>query len=269
MVVDDDVKQGGKSASGNKTDSYVKVNVEDAAIEGTSIRFDADADAYDRGLIMPAGIYKAIPYLDNEGFKMDKSTNHFFCGLEWKILECVSFPDKTAEYKDQIVTGGASTTIYKGKKTSTMATIMSKNKVPVGKLVDTKQTAMVFKKYLAKEIPNYILIDWRSWDKDREETLFWSMEEFPRNPDGTHMTEGMYNGRRFMAQLSVKRVIGPDLQSVDMDSIVSKKPSANNISNVVNSTPVPIQATNAKPVAAEPPKATPKQGQFDLNDFTL
>ena len=211
MVQDTDAK---------RTEKDKPVNLNDASLEGKQVAHDTEADYYSRIAPPPAGIYGIKMFRDKEGWKESKdSPGDYYCGIEAKIVDCVSNPEDKETYLDYLVYWNIGTTIPRGKAISSAGHLLARFGAKGLEDTNTLKVARGIDQIISKEMVVYVWIDWRASQKGKDgewNTLRWSMDEFPRDEMNQPIPWIMSEGQRVNAQAKITNVYGrlADAQAV-------------------------------------------------------
>lgn len=161
-------------------------------VTGATVKVDPTQDAWEQSAPPPKGEYDLRLHLGKNGFTMDKLDENkpfddnnvvYKCELECKIVS------DDPLINGFTVFGNVSTRRGRAKDISTMEGLMVKcgfTKMP--NEMAPKQAAMYLDKIIKQREPvlKGCKLDWQGWSKKTESVIFWSMEDFPKNKDGTY-----------------------------------------------------------------------------------
>lgn len=207
---------------------YEEVLIADLFASNLSDRdqsYDPDADAFERLATIKPGVYGVKMAVAKDGLKLlqPKGANdvNYKVETELHIVDTKYGPEGADAFEGLMITNSFTTIVSKGKKTSTMATVMAKMGANVAKVTKVLQLAQAFVNFLKKEPVIYVEIDWRASYPESDEpgakwvNLFWSATEFPKDPmTGEPMERFEYptkNGPRMVyAKPNLKGVYGKE-----------------------------------------------------------
>lgn len=207
---------------------YEEVLIADLFASNLSDRdqsYDPEADAFERLATIKPGVYGVKMAVAKDGLKLlqPKGTNdvNYKVETELHIVDTKYGPEGADAFEGLMITNSFTTIVSKGKKTSTMATVMAKMGANVAKVTKVLQLAQAFVNFLKKEPTIYVEIDWRASYPESDEpgskwvNLFWSATEFPKDPmTGEPMERFEYptkNGPRMIyAKPGLKGVYGKE-----------------------------------------------------------
>lgn len=139
------------------------------------VAYDAEANFFERTSPLPPGVYGVKLFMGPDGWKWyadknDKTQGFYGIQAITKVVEFTHAPKGTIElYKDAELQWFLSTMVPRGKKTSSIATVMAKMGAPVGKLTSALMTAKNFEKFMKMESIVYVEVDWRCSYKESDD----------------------------------------------------------------------------------------------------
>lgn len=200
-----------------------KIDISDIDLpDGESSEVDAKADAYEFPAPPVAGNYPLKLFLGAKGFQMgyaDENTENPEMAYYMAFLEC-KIPE--GDYKGRVVLHTASTRVFPGRTTSTMATIINKHLEAKGsdQRIEGRQSAKavlkVFNKLVGKEPIMWADLDWQSYSSEEEgrggkkgRNIVTGMEHYPDLESGgkNHVVYDKF-GNRCPARCIVDRWTG-------------------------------------------------------------
>ncbi len=162
-------------------EELISIDINDPAIMQLDVQMEIDpeADAWDRPVPPPDGLYRLKLSLGRDGFKGGvnktkdgKTEQYFICNMDVRV---VNNPD----WESFPLMAKVTTTIGAGKETNQVATLLGK----LGKPQQAKTTALTLCKALANalgkepELGGYL--EWRAWDQDKRGWIACGMKNFP------------------------------------------------------------------------------------------
>ena len=222
MAVIDEAPNQGSTAGTTKESEWDKFDPSkvDASWTGAVRKYDKEADFYGRTPVAPKGIVGFKLYKSMEGYRINKTTGDVSIGCDAKITEWVTNPKCKEEYGDLVVEVGFSTMVPRGKRTSSLAHLLSKY-VTSGTFdqLSARQMIAWFEKLLSSEPTIYGLYDWKggykksnpAGGKDEWVNVWWSMDDFPFDPTnpGVKMSVAVpYQGYLINAQGRIAEIYG-------------------------------------------------------------
>jgi len=181
--------------------------------------------------------------------------------IDAKIVDTSLAPTDAEQFKDVVMNLSLSTAVYKGQRTSKMATLMAKMGVKVQAIGSVLKLAKTLHQWIvAKEPTVYCEVNWRASYKEGEDkdvkdwkNLYFSWEQFPKDPvTGEPLERFEYqtkNGPRMIsAQAYISDVFGTinNVPNEKKHRAGAAKPAQPQTRVAATNAPV----SNAAPVAA-------------------
>mgnify|MGYP003393573959 CR=1 FL=1 len=170
----------------------VKVDLNDKNLpDGETQQVDQAADAYDTPVPPYPGKWKLKLAPDQDGAKMGyrdaeaKTGAYFAIGMECKVLQGTNKGWKDSE--GNMIFTGVSSQIYRGKKASTMATLLVK--LGYGKhlkpQMSDKDLDVLFNRVLCQKEPTcWCEVDWKGYSPAANKTVYYHAADFGVGKDG-------------------------------------------------------------------------------------
>lgn len=224
--------------------------------------YDPEANAFERLAVIRPGVYGFKLFSDLSKFKQDINPRNpgdlnYSTVIDAKIVDVSLAPSDTEQFKDIVMALPLSTAVYKGQRTSKMATVMAKMGVKIQNITKVLMLAQTLHKWIvAKEPTVYCEVNWRASYKEGDDptvkdwkNLFNSWEQFPKDPvTGEPLERFEYqtkNGPRMIsAQAYISDVFGT-INNVPNE----KKHRAGAAKPAQPQTRVAAPVSNAAPVA--------------------
>lgn len=196
-----------------------------AAKDDRDQTYDPEANAFERLATVVPGVYGVKLYPSKDGFKLTQNPRNpneinYSTVVEAKIVDVSFAPSGAEQFQDMILGLPLSTMVGKGRKTSTMATLMAKMGVKVQNITKVLKLAQTLQQWLVQKEPTvYVEVDWRASYKESDDpsvkdwkNLYNSWEQFPKDLNGEPMERFEYASktgpRVVVAQAQIKDVFG-------------------------------------------------------------
>lgn len=271
MVLDDNKTT--TTQNQNNQDDVKPVEVDIFAVTADAQQtYDESANAFERLATIKPGVYGVKLFAAEKGWKQwEKNGNlSYICDVVAKIVDTTLAPTGADLFQDFTLDWMVSTMVPKGRKTSTMATILAKMGFSLKVITGHKQLAQGFGKWLKTEPVVYVEVDWKCRVKKSDDpnlkdwvNLYYTAAQFPKGENGEPL-------ERFEYTIGgITRMVAAKAEIVDVFGKINNVPNEKKHrsgAGAVTPTTVakPAQVAQSQPIAVQQPQ--PAGGNGSVTD---